>query len=81
MKKCTSYNLNNDEFKAQWPKTLCHQNPMELGPGELLRYFKDSKNIVYKVTTPSVEENKLTQNSILFLLTEGTPAELRKQRT
>jgi hypothetical protein len=51
----------------------------KLGRVSALGISKDSKNVVYKVTTPSIEENKPIQNFMSFL-NGGSQPKFRKQR-
>jgi hypothetical protein len=55
------------------PETL-----WKLGRVSALGISKDSKNVVYKVTTPSIEENK--SNSKNVILNGGSPTEVQETK-
>jgi hypothetical protein len=42
---------------------------------ECLGISKDTKNVVYKVTTPSIEENKSNSKFYIIPVNGGTPTE------
>ena len=53
---------------ASAQQVLSPETLWKLGRVSVLGISKDKKSIVYKVATPSIEENKSNSNSTLFLL-------------
>jgi hypothetical protein len=56
-------------------------NPMEIRRVSSLGISKDSKNIVYKVTTPSIEENKSNSKILHIPINGGTPTEIKETKS
>ncbi|MFK7031372.1 S9 family peptidase [Flavobacterium oreochromis] len=52
----------------------------KLGRVTPLGLSKDGKNIVYKVATPSIEENKLSSKFYVIPITGGTPVEIKEYK-
>jgi hypothetical protein len=53
---------------------------MEIRRVSSLGISKDSKNIVYKVTTPSIEENKSNSKFYIIPINGGTPTEIKESQ-
>jgi hypothetical protein len=50
----------------------------KLGRVSALGISKDSKNVVYKVTTPSIEENKSNSKFYVIPVNGGSPTEVQE---
>jgi len=64
-------------FMTNAQQVLTPETLWKLGRLTPLGISKDGKNIVYKVTTPSVEENKSSSKLYIIPLTGGNPTEIK----
>ena len=63
---------------AQAQNVLSPELLWKLGRITVLGISKDKKNIVYKVSTPSVEENKSTSKTYIIPIIGGNPTEVKE---
>ena len=63
---------------AQAQNVLSPELLWKLGRVTVLGISKDKKNIVYKVSTPSVEENKSTSKTYIIPIIGGNPTEVKE---
>ena len=63
---------------AQSQNVLSPELLWKLGRVTVLGISKDKKNIVYKVSTPSVEENKSTSKTYIIPIIVGNPTEVKE---
>ncbi|WP_339919080.1 S9 family peptidase [uncultured Flavobacterium sp.] len=80
MKKILLTTLTMMSLSAMAQNVMSPETLWKLGRVSSLGISKDSKNIVYKVTTPSVEENKSNSKFYIIPINGGTPTEIKETK-
>lgn len=81
MKKILLTTLTMMSLSAMAQNVMSPETLWKLGRVSSLGISKDSKNIVYKVTTPSIEENKSNSKFYIIPINGGTPTEVKETKT
>ena len=68
---------NNPNLKGETTNQMTPELLWKLGRVSVLGISKDEKNIIYKVATPSVEENKSNSKSYTLPINGGTAIEVK----
>ena len=80
MKKILLTTLTMMSLSAMAQNVMSPETLWKLGRVSSLGISKDSKNIVYKVTTPSIEENKSNSKFYIIPINGGTPTEIKETK-
>jgi dipeptidyl aminopeptidase/acylaminoacyl peptidase len=77
MKKIFFIIVSTMSLAASAQQVLSPETLWKLGRVSVLGISKDGKSVVYKVSTPSVEENKSTSKFYIIPVTGGNPTEVK----
>jgi dipeptidyl aminopeptidase/acylaminoacyl peptidase len=78
MKKILLTTLTMMSLSAMAQNVMSPETLWKLGRVSALGISKDTKNVVYKVTTPSIEENKSNSKFYVIPVTGGPPTEVKE---
>jgi len=81
MKKILLTTLTMMSLSAMAQNVMSPETLWKLGRVSSLGISKDTKNVVYKVTTPSIEENKSSSKFYIIPINGGTPTEVKETKT
>ena len=81
MKKILFTTLTMMSLSAIGQNAMTPEILWKLGRVSVLGISSDNKNIVYKVSTPSIEENKSTSKTYTIPVTGGNPVEITNYKT
>ncbi|SEA81665.1 Dipeptidyl aminopeptidase/acylaminoacyl peptidase [Flavobacterium gillisiae] len=81
MKKILLTTLTMMSLSAMAQNVMSPEILWKLGRVSSLGISKDTKNVVYKVTTPSIEENKSSSKFYIIPINGGTPTEVKETKT
>ena len=81
MKKILFTTLTMMSLSAIGQNVMTPEMLWKLGRVSVLGISTDNKNIVYKVSTPSIEENKSTSKTYTIPVTGGNPVEITNYKT
>ncbi|NGY36439.1 S9 family peptidase [Flavobacterium sp. XN-5] len=80
MKKILLTTLTMMSLSAMAQNVMTPETLWKLGRVSALGISKDTKNVVYKVTTPSIEENKSSSKFYIVPVTGGNPTEVKETK-
>jgi dipeptidyl aminopeptidase/acylaminoacyl peptidase len=80
MKKILLTTLTMMSLSAMAQNVMTPETLWKLGRVSALGISKDTKNVVYKVTTPSIEENKSSSKFYIVPVTGGIPTEVKQTK-
>jgi dipeptidyl aminopeptidase/acylaminoacyl peptidase len=80
MKKILLTTLTMMSLSAMAQNVMSPETLWKLGRVSSLGISKDAKNVVYKVTTPSIEENKSNSKFYIIPVNGGTPTEVTETK-
>lgn len=80
MKKILLTTLTMMSLSAMAQNVMTPETLWKLGRVSALGISKDTKNVVYKVTTPSIEENKSSSKFYIVPVTGGIPTEVKETK-
>jgi dipeptidyl aminopeptidase/acylaminoacyl peptidase len=80
MKKIFLTTLTMMSLSAMAQNVMSPETLWKLGRVSALGISKDSKNVVYKVTTPSIEENKSNSKFYVIPVNGGSPTEVKETK-
>jgi dipeptidyl aminopeptidase/acylaminoacyl peptidase len=80
MKKILLTTLTMISLSAMAQNVMSPEILWKLGRVSALGISKDAKNVVYKVTTPSIEENKSDSKFYVIPVNGGTPTEVKETK-
>ena len=80
MKKILLTTLTMMSLSAMAQNVMTPETLWKLGRVSALGISKDTKNVVYKVTTPSIEENKSSSKFYIVPVTGGNPTVVKERK-
>ena len=80
MKKILLTTLTMMSLSAMAQNVMSPETLWKLGRVSSLGISKDTKNVVYKVTTPSIEENKSNSKFYIIPINGGIPTEVKETK-
>jgi dipeptidyl aminopeptidase/acylaminoacyl peptidase len=80
MRKILIFSLSLIGLSAMAQNTLTPETLWKLGRVSALGISKDGKNVIYKVSTPSMEENKSTSKTYTIPVSGGNPVEIKETK-